>query len=144
MNDIRCSSKVLLFDTALCRCQQSIQHQLRESRIAVIISFNEYLVQCTALHCTALHCTVLYCTALHCTALHCRGIPIHSILFISTTLKSTAITLRFIILTLTESPLFPFINHTETDDSDIKIADFGFAKKTSKLLPNESACGTPG
>lgn len=32
----------------------------------------------------------------------------------------------------------------ETDDSDIKIADFGFAKKACSLLPNESACGTPG
>ena len=32
----------------------------------------------------------------------------------------------------------------ETDDSDIKIADFGFAKKTLDLLPTETACGTPG
>jgi serine/threonine protein kinase len=33
---------------------------------------------------------------------------------------------------------------SETDDSDIKIADFGFAKKTVDLLPSETACGTPG
>jgi hypothetical protein len=40
--------------------------------------------------------------------------------------------------------IFVYEPLTETDDSDIKIADFGFAKKTCKLLPNESACGTPG
>lgn len=33
---------------------------------------------------------------------------------------------------------------TEDDNADIKIADFGFAKKISDLLPNEVACGTPG
>jgi len=33
---------------------------------------------------------------------------------------------------------------SETDDSDIKIADFGFAKRVSDLLPKETACGTPG
>lgn len=32
----------------------------------------------------------------------------------------------------------------ETDDSDIKIADFGFAKRIADLLPKETACGTPG
>lgn len=37
-----------------------------------------------------------------------------------------------------------YFNVTETDDSDIKIADFGFAKKTADLLPSEMACGTPG
>lgn len=31
-----------------------------------------------------------------------------------------------------------------TDDSDIKIADFGFAKKISELGVKEVACGTPG
>lgn len=30
------------------------------------------------------------------------------------------------------------------DNADLKIADFGFAKKISELLPNETACGTPG
>jgi len=33
---------------------------------------------------------------------------------------------------------------SEHDDADVKIADFGFAKKISELLPNEVACGTPG
>lgn len=33
---------------------------------------------------------------------------------------------------------------SESDDSDIKIADFGFAKRISELLPKETACGTPG
>eukprot|EP01039_Chlorochromonas_danica_P003257 gene3257-3568_t len=33
---------------------------------------------------------------------------------------------------------------TETDDSDIKIADFGFAKRVKDLSPKETACGTPG
>jgi serine/threonine protein kinase len=32
----------------------------------------------------------------------------------------------------------------ESDDSDIKIADFGFAKRITDLLPKETACGTPG
>jgi calcium/calmodulin-dependent protein kinase I len=32
----------------------------------------------------------------------------------------------------------------ESDDSDIKIADFGFAKRIKDLLPKETACGTPG
>jgi hypothetical protein len=42
------------------------------------------------------------------------------------------------------SPLSSSYCLLETDDSDIKIADFGFAKKACSLLPNESACGTPG
>jgi len=33
---------------------------------------------------------------------------------------------------------------SEEDDGNIKIADFGFAKKISDLQPNEVACGTPG
>lgn len=33
---------------------------------------------------------------------------------------------------------------SETDDSDLKIADFGFAKRIKDLLPKETACGTPG
>jgi len=33
---------------------------------------------------------------------------------------------------------------SESDDSDIKIADFGFAKRIVDLLPKETACGTPG
>lgn len=33
---------------------------------------------------------------------------------------------------------------SEFDDSDIKIADFGFAKRVSELSPKETACGTPG
>lgn len=33
---------------------------------------------------------------------------------------------------------------SESDDADIKIADFGFAKRISDLLPKETACGTPG
>lgn len=33
---------------------------------------------------------------------------------------------------------------SETDDSDLKIADFGFAKRVKDLLPKETACGTPG
>jgi len=33
---------------------------------------------------------------------------------------------------------------SESDDADLKIADFGFAKRISQLLPNETACGTPG
>jgi serine/threonine protein kinase len=33
---------------------------------------------------------------------------------------------------------------SETDDSDIKIADFGFAKRIKDLSPKETACGTPG
>lgn len=32
----------------------------------------------------------------------------------------------------------------ETDDADIKIADFGFAKKIEDLSVHETACGTPG
>lgn len=32
----------------------------------------------------------------------------------------------------------------EKDDADIKIADFGFAKRISSLQENETACGTPG
>jgi serine/threonine protein kinase len=32
----------------------------------------------------------------------------------------------------------------ETDDTDIKIADFGFAKRVKELSPKETACGTPG
>lgn len=33
---------------------------------------------------------------------------------------------------------------SETDDSDIKIADFGFAKNVAELTEKETACGTPG
>lgn len=33
---------------------------------------------------------------------------------------------------------------SETDDSNLKIADFGFAKRIKDLLPKETACGTPG
>lgn len=33
---------------------------------------------------------------------------------------------------------------SETDDSDIKIADFGFAKRVTELSSHETACGTPG
>jgi calcium/calmodulin-dependent protein kinase I len=33
---------------------------------------------------------------------------------------------------------------TEDDDSNIKIADFGFAKNIKDLTPKETACGTPG
>lgn len=33
---------------------------------------------------------------------------------------------------------------SETDDTDIKIADFGFAKRIRELSPKETACGTPG
>lgn len=33
---------------------------------------------------------------------------------------------------------------SENDDSDIKIADFGFAKRVADLNPRETACGTPG
>lgn len=33
---------------------------------------------------------------------------------------------------------------SDTSDSDVKIADFGFAKRVSDLLPHETACGTPG
>jgi calcium/calmodulin-dependent protein kinase I len=33
---------------------------------------------------------------------------------------------------------------SDGDDADIKVADFGFAKKVTELLPNETACGTPG
>jgi calcium/calmodulin-dependent protein kinase I len=32
----------------------------------------------------------------------------------------------------------------ETDDADVKIADFGFAKRIKDLTPKETACGTPG
>lgn len=38
----------------------------------------------------------------------------------------------------------PNLFFTETDDSDIKIADFGFAKRVKELSPKETACGTPG
>lgn len=33
---------------------------------------------------------------------------------------------------------------SEASDSDVKIADFGFAKRITELLPHETACGTPG
>jgi serine/threonine protein kinase len=33
---------------------------------------------------------------------------------------------------------------SETDDSTVKIADFGFAKRIKDLSPKETACGTPG
>jgi calcium/calmodulin-dependent protein kinase I len=33
---------------------------------------------------------------------------------------------------------------SESDDSDIKIADFGFAKRITDLTAKETACGTPG
>lgn len=33
---------------------------------------------------------------------------------------------------------------SEHDDTDIKIADFGFAKRVKELSPKETACGTPG
>lgn len=33
---------------------------------------------------------------------------------------------------------------SKKNDSDIKICDFGFAKKISDITDNESACGTPG
>lgn len=33
---------------------------------------------------------------------------------------------------------------SEDDDTNVKIADFGFAKKITDLLPQETACGTPG
>lgn len=35
-------------------------------------------------------------------------------------------------------------NSLDSDDSDIKIADFGFAKRVRDLSPKETACGTPG
>jgi serine/threonine protein kinase len=31
-----------------------------------------------------------------------------------------------------------------SNDADIKVCDFGFAKKITDLLPDETACGTPG
>ena len=31
-----------------------------------------------------------------------------------------------------------------SNDADMKICDFGFAKKISDLQPDETACGTPG
>ncbi len=34
--------------------------------------------------------------------------------------------------------------NVEHDDSDVKIADFGFAKRIKDLSPKETACGTPG
>lgn len=40
--------------------------------------------------------------------------------------------------------VFPILRISETDDSDIKIADFGFAKRVRDLSPKETACGTPG
>lgn len=41
--------------------------------------------------------------------------------------------------------LWSFIsNSLDSDDSDIKIADFGFAKRVRDLSPKETACGTPG
>lgn len=33
---------------------------------------------------------------------------------------------------------------SEKDDSSIKIADFGFAKRIDELAAKETACGTPG
>jgi len=33
---------------------------------------------------------------------------------------------------------------SDADDAEVKIADFGFAKKVRDLLPKETACGTPG
>eukprot|EP01038_Epipyxis_sp_PR26KG_P013634 gene13634-18295_t len=33
---------------------------------------------------------------------------------------------------------------SENDDSNIKVADFGFAKRIIDLSPKETACGTPG
>ena len=36
------------------------------------------------------------------------------------------------------------MSFVEDDDADLKIADFGFAKRITELLPNEVACGTPG
>lgn len=33
---------------------------------------------------------------------------------------------------------------TDDDDGDIKVADFGFAKKITDLEDNEVPCGTPG
>ena len=38
----------------------------------------------------------------------------------------------------------PFSLSADSDDTNIKIADFGFAKKISDLQPQEVACGTPG
>ena len=32
----------------------------------------------------------------------------------------------------------------DDDDSAIKIADFGFAKRVKDLTGNETPCGTPG
>lgn len=40
--------------------------------------------------------------------------------------------------------LSPTDGTAETDDSDLKVADFGFAKRIKDLLPKETACGTPG
>ncbi len=42
---------------------------------------------------------------------------------------------------------FPLIFNgvfVETDDTNLKIADFGFAKRVSDLSAKETACGTPG
>jgi len=33
---------------------------------------------------------------------------------------------------------------SEDDDTNVKIADFGFAKRITDLKPDETACGTPG
>ena len=33
---------------------------------------------------------------------------------------------------------------SDTDDADFKLTGFKFAKKVIELLPNETACGTPG
>jgi len=40
--------------------------------------------------------------------------------------------------------MFTVTCFTEEDDTSIKIADFGFAKRISDLQPQETACGTPG
>lgn len=33
---------------------------------------------------------------------------------------------------------------SDSNDTDVKIADFGFAKRLENLLPNECPCGSPG
>jgi hypothetical protein len=43
------------------------------------------------------------------------------------------------------SPSFPFFGfQSDANDSDVKIADFGFAKRVEKPKSLTTQCGTPG
>lgn len=82
-----------------------------------------------------------------CYLLSMDGCLLSSLIMLLMTLIPTCTSLHTVFWAFADISLLlssPVLGTTETDDADIKIADFGFAKRIADLLPKETACGTPG